>query len=125
MLAAMMMHDPMMLAMAHLLLTGVSVLVVARLLPGFGVASYASAVLFAVVLAILNALVWYFLGAHAASSLMTSGLASVVLNGLLFYAASRLVPGVEQAGCISAVLAAIGVSFLNSLMQGFLGRLAP
>jgi uncharacterized membrane protein YvlD (DUF360 family) len=120
-----MMHDPMMLAMAHLLLTGASVLVVARLLPGFGVASYASAVLFAVVLAVLNSLLWYLLGPHAASAFMTSGFASLILNGLLFYAASRLVPGVERAGCISASLAALGVAFLNSVMHGFLGRWAP
>ena len=115
----------MMLAMAHLLLTGVSVLVVARILPGFAVASYAAAVLFAVVLAVLNALVWYFLGAQAVSAFMASGVASVILNGLMFYAASRLVPGVERAGCISAALAALGVAFLNSVMQGFLGHWAP
>jgi putative membrane protein len=110
----------------HLLLTGVSVLIVGRLLPGVRVKSYGSAVFFALVVGVLNAIAWTILAPLTITfSILTLGLGVLVINGLLFLIADKVVAGVEISGCVTAALASVGVTVINWVMHLFLGNWAP
>jgi putative membrane protein len=110
----------------HLLLTGVSVLVVSKILPGVKVRSYGSAVLFAFIVGILNAIAWTFLAPLTWSfTVLTLGVGALVINGLLFLIADAAVPGVQISGCFTAALASVGVTLINWVMHFFLGKWAP
>lgn len=119
-------YSPLVVAIVRLLLTGVSVLVVGKLLPGVRVKSFASAVAFAFVVGILNAIAWTFLAPLSITfSVLTLGFGALVINGVLFLLADAVVPGVEISGCFTAVLASLGVTFVNWAMHLVLGHWAP
>jgi putative membrane protein len=110
----------------HVLLSGVSVFVVAHLLPGIRVKSYGSAVFFALVVGLFNAIAWHYLALLTVPfAIVTLGLGYLVVNGLLFLLASRVVKGVEISGCVTAAFASIGVSVLNWAMHFVFGHWAP
>jgi len=114
------------LLIVHLLLSGMSVLVVAKLLPGIKVRSYFSAVLFAAAIGVLNAIAWTYLAALTIPlTWMTLGISGLVINGVIFMVAGALVPGVEVSGCLTAMLASLGVTFMNWAMHFVLGKWAP
>jgi len=121
------MHTPALLAaLVHVVLMGVSVFVVAKLLPGMRVKSLASAVVFALVVSVLNVLAWWFLAPIAPPlKWLTVGVGGFVVNGLVFLVAARLVGGVRISGCIIAAIAAMGVTLVNNVMGRFLGSWAP
>jgi putative membrane protein len=107
-------HQSLAMSIVHLLLTGVSVLVVGKLLPGVRVKSYGSALLFALVVGVLNAIAWTFLAPLTVTfSVLTLGLGALVINGILFMIADAVVPGVQISGCFTAALASVGVTAVN------------
>jgi putative membrane protein len=120
------MHHPLAMPIAHLLLTGVSVVIVAWILPGIQVASYWAAVIFAFIVAILNAIAWHVLGLLTIPfAVLTLGIGALIVNGIIFLMAGGVVRGVEISGCFTAALASLGVTFVNWLMYLFLGKWAP
>ena len=110
---------PLLVPIVHLLLTGVSVVIVAHVLPGIRVASYFAAVKFAFVVAILNAILWGPL-AHV-FSFVTLGLGALILNGFIFLIAGAVVRGVRISGCLTGAIASVGVWLVNQAMHVFLG----
>jgi len=119
-------HTPLVVAVVHLLLTGLSVLIVGKLLPGIRVKSFGSAVLFAFVIGLLNAVAWTLLAPLSITfTVFTLGFGALVINGVLFLLADAVVPGVEISGCFTAVLASLGVTFVNWAMHFVVGRWAP
>ena len=118
--------NPLALFIVHLLLTGVSVLIVGKLLPGITVKSYGSAVFFAFVVGILNAIAWKLLWPLSATfSVLTLGVGVLVINGIIFMLADKVVDGVKISGCVTAAVASVGVTLINWVMQIFLGKWAP
>lgn len=116
----------MIFAAAHVVLTGVSVFVVAKVLPGMRVKSLGAAVLFAFVVAVLNVLAFWLLAPLAIPvKWLTLGVGGFIFNGVVFLIGARLVGGVKISGCLIAALAAVGVTFVNHLMGHFLGPWAP
>ncbi len=103
---------------AQFLVTGVSVVIVAALLPGMRVKRYGDAVGFAVVTAVLNVIVWRaFALLSVPFTVLTLGLGGFVLNGLIFLVAKRFVSGVQISGCLVAAIAAALVSVCNSMLM--------
>ncbi|GAC1353945.1 MAG: hypothetical protein NVSMB47_07120 [Polyangiales bacterium] len=108
--------------MSHLLelvlrfvLTGVSVLLVAAVLPGMRVKSFGDALAFAVVVALLNAIAWHFLALLTIPfAVITLGIGALIVNGLIFLGAKKIVRGVEISGCLVAAIASVLVSVVNS-----------
>lgn len=102
-------------------LTGLCVMVVSALLPGMKVRGFVDALLFAVVTAFLNVLVWHTLVAvlSVSFSVLTLGVGVFIINGLIFLVAQKVVRGVEISGCFVAALAAFLVSALNSAILAF------
>ena len=118
-------HHSLALAVVHLLLTAVSVLIVAKFLPGVQVKSYGSAVVFSLVVAILNAVAWYLLAPLTWTfAVLTLGVGILIVNGLVFLWAGNLA-GVRFSGCATAAIASVCVSLLNWVMHLIFGPWAP
>jgi putative membrane protein len=102
-------------------LSGVSVLIVAAILPGMRVRSFLDAVVFAVVVALLNAVAWQVLRVITIpASILTLGIFALVLNGIIFLVAQKVARGVEISGCFIASIAALLVALVNSGLERLL-----
>lgn len=92
----------------HALATAVGVLVAARLVPGIRVKSFGSALVFAIVLAIVSVLLKTALIVLTLPLVvLTLGLFMLVINGFLFWLADKAVSGVEVDGFGSAILGSL------------------
>jgi putative membrane protein len=104
--------------LVHLLFTAVSVYVVAKVLPGIRARSFGSALWFAFLVGLLNAVLWtVFWPIALPFKLITLGLGGLILNGLVFLLAGRISGGVEVSGCLTGMLASIAVTFLNGVLR--------
>lgn len=103
-------------------LSAVSVLIVAAVLPGMKVRSFFDALGFSVVVAILNVLAWKtFLAIFSVGfSVITLGVGFFIINGIIFLLAQKVVRGVEISGCLIASIAAVLVSLCNSAIMALL-----
>lgn len=98
----------------HLLVTAIAVLVAARIVPGIRVRSFGSAVVFALILALLNVFLGKILVFLALPFiLITLGLFLIIINGFLFWLADKVVDGVEVDGFGSAVLGSLVTSVVS------------
>jgi putative membrane protein len=106
---------------ARFLLTGLSVLIVAAVLPGMQVQRYRDAVWFAVVVAVLNVVAWRLLGLLTVPfTALTAGVGYFIVNGVVFLVAQKAARGVRISGCFVAAIAAALVGFVNSVLSEML-----
>jgi putative membrane protein len=104
--------------LVHLLFTGVSVYVVAKVLPGIRAKSLGASLWFAFIVAVVNAAFWALFWPIALPfKLLTLGVGSWLINGLVFLIAGRIAGGVQVSGCLTGALASIGVTFLNGVLH--------
>jgi putative membrane protein len=102
-------------------LSAVSVLVVAAVLPGFKVKKFGDAFIFAILVAVFNVVAWQVLAILSIPfAVLTAGIGYFIVNGLVFLAAQKFVKGVEVSGCLVAAIAAILVGFVNTAINGLL-----
>ena len=95
--------------------------VVEYLVPGFVLQSFGTAVVAAIAIGIVNTLIKPVLQIIALPiTILTLGIGAFLINVLLLWGTSKLVPGFYIAGFWTAVVASI----LLSLVTWFLGRLA-
>ena len=99
----------------HWLVIALALWVTAYVLPGVNVDSTQALAIAAVVLGLVNALIRPIL------TILTLGLFYLVINGLTFLLASKLVPGFHVGGFWWAVLGALLVSIISSFVGGFAG----
>jgi putative membrane protein len=105
------------------LIDGFGVFLVAKLLPGITVKGYFSAVVFALVVGIFNAIAWHFFAPLTLTfAVLTLGVGALVVNGLLFLLAGKVVKGVEISGCFTAAIASVCVTVVNWMIHGAVGR---
>jgi putative membrane protein len=110
----------------HLLSSGVSVYIVAKLLPGIQAKSLWSAIAFAFVAGVLNAILWTVFrhGSHPHPfEPFMLGAGGVILNGIVFLVAARIVKGIKVSGCIMALIGSFAVTFLNGLIYAYVSKL--
>ncbi len=101
-----------------LLLLGITYVV-----PQFSVSSFWSALLFAVVLGVINAFIRPIVKLLSLPvNIATLGLFSLVINGLLFWGASMFVVGVEIESFAAAFWAALLLSFVSWLTSFFIKK---
>lgn len=106
----------------HWVLTAVILLLINAIVPGIYIAGFGTALLAALVIGLVNffirpALMFLTLPLN----LLTLGLFSFVINALLFALVAWIVPGFEVANFLSALLGAI----LLALMTSVLSMLTP
>ncbi len=106
----------------HVVVYALAVLVAARVVPGIRVRSFASALLFAFVFAVLDKLLFMVLLVLSLPFVvLTFGLFVLVINAFLFWLADRITDGVEVDGWGAAFLGALVTSVLNTAMLGLSG----
>jgi putative membrane protein len=105
----------------HVLLSALAVLLAAKVVPGLRVRSFGSAVFFAVVLAILNKLLYGVLVFFSLPFIIiTLGLFLFVINAFLFWLADKVVDGVTVDGAGAALLGSLVTSLITWLGMAIL-----
>jgi len=103
------------------LLNAAALLAVAYLMPSIQVASFASAMIAAVVLGLVNAVLRPLLILLTLPvTLLTLGLFLFVLNGLMFWLAGSMLDGFVVGGFWSGVFGAVLYSVFSSLLSSLL-----
>lgn len=111
-------HIETMKLIIRLIVFTLSVLIAAYLLPGVSVESITSAFVVAVVLGVLNTFIKPILSIIALPlTVLTLGLFSFVINGLIIMAAGMLVPGFTVSNFLWAVVFAIVLGLINAFFN--------
>ena len=98
-----------------------ALLVVEYLVPGFELANLWSAIVAAVVIGVVNTFIKPILQLIALPvSILTFGIAAFLINVLLLWATSKVVPGFAIAGFTTAIIASV----VLSLVSWFLHKIA-
>ena len=100
--------------LVHILVTALAVLLTAKVVPGVRARSFGGAFVFALVLAILNKLLFKLLVVLSLPFvLLTFGLFLVVINAFLYWLADKIVDGVEVDGPGAALLGSVVTSLIT------------
>lgn len=103
----------------RLLLNALAVVLAAQIIPHIEVDGYGTAIMVALVLAIINTFIRPLLVFLTLPiSFVTLGLFLFVLNAFLFWLTSVLIGGFEVDGFIGALLGSILVSIISWLLNG-------
>jgi putative membrane protein len=107
-------EDAMLHHLVHLLVYAVAVLLAARLVPGIHVRSFGGAFFFALVLAVLDKLLFKLLVIVSFPAVLLSfGLWLFVINAFLFWLADKVVDGVKLDGFGTALAGSLVTSLIN------------
>lgn len=107
----------------RLLLTALAVVLLSYVLPGVNVDSMWTAIVLAMVLALLNFLVKPLLVLFTLPvTILTLGLFLLVINALIILFAENLVPGFQVAGFWWALIFSLLLSFLQAVLHSILKR---
>lgn len=102
------------------LINAAALYVAATLIPGVVVEGTGALLLAALVIGLVNAVIRPILVFLTLPiTVLTLGLFYFVLNGLLLYLAAALTPGFELAGLVSAILGALVVSIVATVLHLF------
>ena len=105
----------------RIIILAVAVYIAARFLPGVTIADAKTAVIVALVLALLNAFLKPILVALTIPiTLLTLGLFLLVINILIVFLAARLVPGFHVDGWLTALLFSLIVTLITYLLESLL-----
>ena len=106
----------------HLLLTAALLLLVTKIVRGVEIKSFGSAIIAALVLGLVNALVRPIMVILTFPlTLITFGLFLLVINALMLWLVSGLVPGMRVQGFGSAFVGSLVLTVLNLLISLVLG----
>jgi putative membrane protein len=104
-----------------MLLTAIAVVILAKFLPGIGVDSYLTAIVVAVVLALLRIFVKPLLIFFTLPlTIFTLGLFLFVINAIIILLAGKLVDGFVVSGFWYALLFSLLLSFFQSILYSLL-----
>jgi putative membrane protein len=106
----------------HWLLSGVALLVVARIIPGIQVEGISAALIAALVIGLVSATVGLILKIVLLPFIiLTLGILYFLINGLMLKLASQFVPGFRVDGCLPAVLGSILLTIVNYFLNRLVG----
>ena|SRR3989338_9822523 len=104
-----------------LLIRALVLLLTAYIVPGFKIGDYTTAVMVALVLALLNLLLKPILVILTLpATILTLGLFMFVINALLLLVASRLINGFQIANFGTAVLASIVITVISTVLNSII-----
>ncbi len=105
------------------IISAFSLLVVGRLIPGFQVEGFGTALLAAAVLGLINATLGVVLGLLTLPlTVLTFGLFHFVVMAFLIWFATALVPGFHVAGFFPAFFGAIVLALVSTLLRHLVAR---
>jgi putative membrane protein len=108
--------------MLHLIvnwfISAFSLMLIAMILPGIQIEGFSSALIAAIIIGLVNATVGVVFKILAFPlTLLTLGLFLWVINALMLKLAAAISPGFRIQGCLPALLAALGLSLLNTFLR--------
>lgn len=104
----------------RLIVNAVALYAVVRFVPGISVAGTGNLIVASLVLGLLNAVLRPIISFFSLPvTILTLGLFTLVVNGVVFALAAWLVPGFDVAGFGSAVLGALAFSVISFLLNLF------
>jgi putative membrane protein len=107
----------------HWLLSALALMIVARLVPGFYIRDFASALIAALVIGLVNATLGFFLKVVTFPFIiLTLGLFWFLINALMLMLASKLVPGFMVRGFGPAFWGAIVLALINLAFRALLPK---
>lgn len=107
----------------NIFFTTVFVLILAHVMPGIKVDGWATALIVALVLGLLNIFIKPILVLFTLpATIFTLGLFLLVINAIIIMLCDELVPGFEVAGFWWALLFSLVLSFCQSLVSGLSGK---
>lgn len=107
------------------LVTAVSLVITAYIVPGFIVSSFVAALLAAVVLGLVNAIIKPILVILTLPlTLLTLGLFLFVVNAIVIWLAGVLTPGFAVTGLLPALIGSIVLTLVTSVINLVIGRIA-
>src|SRR5210317_130922 len=105
----------------RLLLNALAVVILSKILSGVDVDSYVTAIIVAVVLALLNLVVKPILVIFTLpATILTLGLFLFVINALIILLADKLIDGFSVSSIWTAILFSILLSILQSILHSLL-----
>ncbi|MGH7900123.1 MAG: phage holin family protein [Thermodesulfobacteriota bacterium] len=105
------------------ILSALSLIIVAHIIPGFIIKSFWSALIAAVVIGLINATIGFILKILTLPlSIITFGIFLWVINAIMLKFATIFVPGFEVKGFWSAFFGAIVLSILNMILKSLVFR---
>lgn len=108
-----------------LVLNAVALLVTDYIVPGFDVSDFPTALLAGIVLGVVNTFIKPALSFLTAPlNVVTLGLFSFVINAVVLFIVSAVVPGVTIEGWVPAILAAIVLSIVGVVLGSLLKDVA-
>ena len=108
-----------------LVLNAVALLVTDYIVPGFDVADFQTAVLAAIVLGVVNTFIKPALSYLTTPlNVVTLGLFAFVVNAVVLYIVSYVVPGVQITGLVPAILAAVVLAVVATTLSMLLKDVA-
>lgn len=108
----------MLILIVHWLLSALSLMIVAYLIPGFQVQNFTTALLAAVVIGLINATLGLVLKILTFPlSIVTFGLFLLVINALMLRLASAFVPGFVVNGFFPAFFGSIVLALVNMALH--------
>ncbi len=100
------------------LLSGLAMLIVAHIVPGFEIAGFGSALIASLVVGFLNATLGFLLKLLTLPlSILTLGLFFLVVNAIILLLASAIVPGFRVRGFLAAFLGAIVLMLVHLVFR--------
>jgi putative membrane protein len=106
----------------HWLLSGVALLIVARIVPGIQVDGFVAALIAALVVGFVGATVGLVLKVILLPFIiLTLGLVYFLINGLTLKLAAVVVPGFRVNGCLPAVLGSILLTIVDYILTRLAG----
>lgn len=102
-------------------LNALALYIVAKILPGFHLTDFGSALIAAVVIGLVNALIKPLLFLLTLPvTIITFGLFAFVLNALMLMLASALTPGFKIDGFVTALLGSILLSIVTTVFHSLI-----
>jgi len=107
----------------HWVLSGISLIIVAQILPGIEVDGLGAALIAALVIGLVSATVGVILKIVLLPFIILSlGIVYFLINGFMLKVASALVPGFRVVGCLPAVLGSILLTVVDYILTRLVGR---
>ena len=110
----------------HWIVNAIVLLVVSRIVSGFQIRSFGSAMFAVVIIGIVNATLGLFLKVMTFPlSLLTLGLFVLVIDAIVLWISSKVVPGFSITGFMPAFIAALVLAVLQMLLGYFASKPSP
>ena len=105
----------------RIIIVAFTIFLVSLLMPGVHVENFWSAIIFSIVLGLINAFIRPLISLLTLPiKILTLGLFSLVINAFLFWIVTLFVPGVEVDSIIATFLAALIVWLVSVIVNKFL-----